>query len=248
MSDVAATSLLKGAGKAGRRFVTEVAVSSIATLCVTLAFSSWLRQDLSGPQDLSRARSGGEVSSPVAPAVIRSLSSTPSGSAPPQVRVIEIAPQATASARLQATQPAPEASDKPMIVAGASPSASASASASTSTSASPSVPAATPPRNRPSHTPKVVIAKPKDVSPSCITACPGQVTLAAASALDALPQLDLPPQPATRAASQPDRSRSLFGVPVPVLALPSVIMHSARPVVQGAGAVTDLLTGLAARL
>ncbi|SEE11336.1 hypothetical protein SAMN05444161_4884 [Rhizobiales bacterium GAS191] len=242
MGDVAATSLLKGAGKVGRRFVAEVAVSSIATLCVTLAFSSWLRQDLSGPQDVSRARSGGEVSSPVAPAVIRSLSSTPSGSAPPQVRVIEIAPQATASARLQATQPAPEASDKPMIVAGASPNASASASAS------PSMPAATPPRNRPSHTPKVVTAKPKDVSPSCTTACPGQVAVAAASPLDALPQLDPPPQPATRVASQPDRSRSLFGVPVPALALPSVIMHSARPVVQGAGAVTDLLTGLAARL
>ena len=43
MGDRAAASLLRGAGRAGWRFVVEVAVSSVATLCVTLVLSGWFR-------------------------------------------------------------------------------------------------------------------------------------------------------------------------------------------------------------
>lgn len=43
MADRAAASLLRGAGRAGWQFVVEVAVSSVATLCVTLVLSGWFR-------------------------------------------------------------------------------------------------------------------------------------------------------------------------------------------------------------
>jgi len=49
MQDAVLVSWLKRAGLAGRRLAAEIVISSIATLCVTLAFSGWFRNDLQRP-------------------------------------------------------------------------------------------------------------------------------------------------------------------------------------------------------
>jgi hypothetical protein len=56
MPDRIRGSFFKRAGHAGWRLATEVAVSSAATLCVTLAFSGWIRFESSHP--LQQASNG----------------------------------------------------------------------------------------------------------------------------------------------------------------------------------------------
>jgi hypothetical protein len=236
MNDVAATSFLRGAGKAGRRFVAEVAVSSVATLCVTLALSSGLRHDLSGTRDDTETRIIAQAPGPASMLAAPDISAGPSGAAASQVRVIEIEPQAANDSRPQGAQATPHNDDKAAVVA-------SEALVSPAPLISPAPPA--PPRGRASHAPKSVAAKPKDVSPNCVAGCDGRLpVMAAANARDAVPAAYFAPQPVAAGGWVPERAHRVFGMAIPTLSVPPVVIRSAGPVVQGANVVAGLLSGL----
>ena len=111
MHDKTADSLLGRVSRAGRRFLAEVAVSAVATLCVTLALSGWFRQ-ADAVQPPSPSGSGGAPPTAMA-AYAAPANSDASADRPLPARAVALAPAVPVGppshARLH--QPKPKAHD-----------------------------------------------------------------------------------------------------------------------------------------
>jgi hypothetical protein len=207
MADVAATALLRGAGKASRRFMADFAVSAMATLCVTLVFSSWPRQE----------GSNSSVSEPAA--AFAPLAAPPA---------TEILPGTKAGAGTLSARPATGHDE--------------TIGAANHAELVPAAPAASV-RDRPTRPPR---ATARGASRPCGTSCTSHATAAAVNLRPPTQQAVPDPRPVVLAtAIETDPSRSIFGVRVPSVAMPEILLRSVRPVLQGASSVTDMMSGFA---
>ena len=228
MGDRAAASLLRGAGRAGWRFVVEVAISSVATLCVTLVLSGWFRPGTAS------------VASPeVAPASAGSplKASSPARSDP-----------------LRAVDASAIAADVPVnhpLLVERDVAEKEKPAASRALEPLPVVSASSPRPRSPSHLAK---AAPHNAQASCAPACSAHSMSEASARLASLepplrqaapdPQSEVP----TPASSAEEEYRpTVFGVALPTVPVHGVLTHPWRPVLQGASSVTELLTGLAGK-
>jgi hypothetical protein len=204
MHDMAAASLIKRVGKAGRRFMAEVAVSTMATLCVTLVLSGWLHQQ----------------QGPIPAALIPEAASA---AASPQAIETSGERKAEPDAR-SATAP----SDKLALTTVMEPASAA------------------PVRGQQPRRPR---ARAHDAKPSCGSSCAGRASASADNSPPSSRQamLDLgPPAMATTIVASP-RSPYDLDAPVPPLPIPGTVSRPARPLLEGAMAVADVLSGLARR-
>lgn len=204
MSEFAVNAMLRGAGKAGRRFMADVAVSAMATLCVTLVVSLWPRQD----------GSSGAVS---APAITTAPATAPLAT-PPAAEIVSTMAAGT-------------------ITAGAT--VHDDAIGATSRAAPVSIAPVPPVHGRLPHPPR---ATAHGASTPCGTSCGSRASTSAAVSSPA-PQLAAtdPLSVALVTRAETDQPRSVFGVPVPSLAVPEFVVRSVGPVLQGANSVTRIL-------
>jgi hypothetical protein len=217
----AAASLLRGAGKASWRFVVQIAASFVATLCVTLVLSGWLRP-----------RADTAPAPATTPAPVES-SSAPSSFAS------SVAPSRVFEANAQG--------DEGVGIA-RSPSAMAPMDRVTATRIVDAAPV-TPVAQARAHSPQKPKATPHGASPTCATPCLGHSSSPVAN-LEPSRQAPSDPQAGTLAIATPDEGRhsGAFAFAVPAVPMPAVFVRSLRPVLHGASSVADLLTGLAGKL
>ena len=224
MSDCAA-SLLKGVGRAGWRFVVEVAVSSVATLCVTLVLSGWFRPGTASvaSPEVSPASAGSPVKASL-PAMSDPLRA-PDASA--------IATDVPVNHPLLVERDVAE-KEKPAAARALEPVAASSP--------------------RPRSTSHLAKAAPHNAQAPCAPACSGHSMSEASARLANLepPLRQAAPDPQVEilmpASSAEEEYRpTVFGVVLPTVPVHGVLTHPWRPVLQGASSVTELLTGLAGK-
>ena len=217
----AAASLLKGAGRASGRFVAEVAVSFVATLCVTLVLSGWFRP----------------ATSFVLPDV------TPPGAATPI-----IAAHPTAGDFLGAIKSSADA--KSAIVDASTNSLVLSEKDATEKKGPPAIKvmeeaplvAAGSSRNRGSHIAKVVPHSGPPSGRGTGEAATKGVNLAPPyRQAGADPQAELLPAVTAEEEHRP----TVFGLALPSVPTHGMLVRPLRPVIQGASSVTEALVGLA---
>jgi hypothetical protein len=211
MSDIAAAALLRGAGKAGRRFMAEVAVSAMATLCITLVFSLWPRPESSnGPASPPATAASSPSALDAAPVPSAIALETQASTGASGVRSASVRNAMTGAASL--VEPLPIVSAAPV-------------------------------RARPQHQKRITA---RGALPSCRSSCTDRSTTAAVNIRPPEQRAAIDTHPVSLATTvEPDRSPSVFGVPVPSIAMPEIVTRSVRPVLQGASAVTDMASGLA---
>jgi hypothetical protein len=236
MDDPSAASFFRRVRIAGRRFIAEVAVSTVATLCVTLILSGWLHRESSNAESVN-APTPSVAASLAAPAPIPSSSAV-------AVRVIEMSqetkPGATSSSASSATGQSEKLGEKlgekPVLANIVDP-----------------VPVASVQPLR-SRSPRPQRKTARDVKPSCGASCVGGSTVAA---VDLSPPSrptvpDAQPPALEAVALDTQRLQFALGVPVPPLPIPPpplspLARHSAQRVLEGASAVAGILSGLADR-
>jgi hypothetical protein len=228
MGDRAAASLLRGAGRAGWRFVVEVAVSSVATLCVTLVLSGWFRPGTASvaSPEVSPASAGSSVkaSLPAMSDPLRALDAS------------AIATDVPVNHPLLVERDVAE-KEKPAAARALEPVAVLSASSP-----------------RPRSTSHLAKAAPHNAQAPCAPACSGHSMSEASARLANLepPSRQAAPDPQVEilmpASSAEEGYRpTVFGVVLPTVPVHGVLTHPWRPVLQGASSVTELLTGLAGK-
>jgi hypothetical protein len=228
MGDRAAASLLRGAGRAGWRFVVEVAVSSVATLCVTLVLSGWFRPGTASvaSPEVSPASAGSSVkaSLPAMSDPLRALDAS------------AIATDVPVNHPLLVERDVAE-KEKPAAARALEPVAVLSASSP-----------------RPRSTSHLAKAAPHNAQAPCAPVCSGHSMSEASARLANLepPLRQAAPDPQVEilmpASSAEEGYRpTVFGVVLPTVPVHGVLTHPWRPVLQGASSVTELLTGLAGK-
>ena len=227
MRDRAAVSLLIGAGRASSRFVFEVAVSFVATLCVTLVLSGWFRPGTAS------------VASPeVAPASSTSpvIASSPATNDPARVVAVSAsAPDVSANLPLLVEKDVAE-KDRSAAMRAPDPASL--------------VPVPLP---RPRPNPHLAKATSHNAQGSCTPPCPGHSNSEAVARTANLeppmrqvgsdPLVVVPPA----ATAEGDHRPTVFGVALPTVPVHAVLTHPLRPVLQGASSMTELLTGIAVK-
>jgi hypothetical protein len=225
MGDRAAASLLRGAGRAGWRFVVEVAVSSVATLCVTLVLSGWFRPGTASvaSPEVSPASAGSSVkaSLPAMRDPLRALDAS------------AIATDVPVNHPLLVERDVAE-KEKPAAARALEPVAASSP--------------------RPRSTSHLAKAAPHNAQAPCAPVCSGHSMSEASARLANLepPLRQAAPDPQVEilmpASSAEEGYRpTVFGVVLPTVPVHGVLTHPWRPVLQGASSVTELLTGLAGK-
>jgi hypothetical protein len=225
MGDRAAASLLRGAGRAGWRFVVEVAVSSVATLCVTLVLSGWFRPGTASvaSPEVSPASAGSSVkaSLPAMSDPLRALDAS------------AIATDVPVNHPLLVERDVAE-KEKPAAARALEPVAASSP--------------------RPRSTSHLAKAAPHNAQAPCAPVCSGHSMSEASARLANLepPSRQAAPDPQVEilmpASSAEEGYRpTVFGVVLPTVPVHGVLTHPWRPVLQGASSVTELLTGLAGK-
>jgi hypothetical protein len=225
MGDRAAASLLRGAGRAGWRFVVEVAVSSVATLCVTLVLSGWFRPGTAS------------VASPeVAPASVGSPVNAYSPARSDPLRTVDASATDVPVNRPLLVERDVAEKEKPAVTRVLEPVPVISASSP-----------------RPRSPSRLAKAAPHNAQAPCAPACSGHSMSEASAKLANLePLRQAAPDPQTEvqtpASSAEEEYRpTVFGVALPTVPVHGVLAHPWRPVLQGASSVTELLTGLAGK-
>jgi hypothetical protein len=225
MGDRAAASLLRGAGRAGWRFVVEVAVSAVATLCVTLVLSGWFRPGTASVEspEIAPASAGSPVkaSSPAVSDPLRAVDASAIAADVPVNRPLLVEKDVA-----EKEKPASSRALEPAPVISASSARSRS----------------------PSHLAK---AAPHNAQAPCAPPCSGHSMSEASSRWanlePPLRQAAPDPQagvPAPASSAEEEYRPTVFGVALPTVAVHGVLTHPWRPVLQGASSVTELLTGL----
>src|SRR5580704_8225972 len=225
MGDRAAASLLRGAGRLGWRFVVEVAVSSVATLCVTLVLSGWFRPGTASvaSPEVSPASAGSSVkaSLPAMSDPLRALDAS------------AIATDVPVNHPLLVERDVAE-KEKPAAARALEPVAASSP--------------------RPRSTSHLAKAAPHNAQAPCAPVCSGHSMSEASARLANLepPLRQAAPDPQVEilmpASSAEEGYRpTVFGVVLPTVPVHGVLTHPWRPVLQGASSVTELLTGLAGK-
>ncbi|MBV9754990.1 MAG: hypothetical protein JO188_20910 [Hyphomicrobiales bacterium] len=223
----AAASLLKGAGRASGRFLAEVAVSFVATLCVTLVLSGWFRP---GTPSVPSPRA--DAPSTPAPVIVANppadnFTRESVSNSDARAAVFDASsPRAVSPRAVLADQDATE-KERPAAIRMIE-----TASAVT----------ATPQRNRPSHVGK---AAPHVTQASGHLA--GEAAAKTANLEPLSHQAGSDPQAVSipALATEDDHRATVFGIALPSIPMHGVFVHPLRPVIAGASSVTELVTGLA---
>ena len=227
MGDCAA-SLLKGVGRAGWRFVVEVAVSSVATLCVTLVLSGWFRPGTASvaSPEIAPASTGTSV-----------MASSPAKSDP--LRAVDasaIAADVPVNRPLLVEKDVAE-KEKPDATRALEPV--------------PAISASSPRPRSPSHPAKVTSHNAQaSCAPACSSHSMSEASAKMANLEPASPQGAPDPQavaPTPASSAEEEYRPTVFGVALPAVPVHTVLAHPWRPVLQGASSVTELITGLAGK-
>lgn len=232
MADRAAASLLRRAWKASGRFVVEVAVSFVATLCVTLALSGWWRPGSASlaSHEAAPASSGSPVIAS-SPAKTSPWRATDAGADAKETRADAwvTLPLLVEKDLAQKDEPAAGRALQPV-----------------------SINATSGPRPRSSS--HLTAAASHNQQASCAPVCPGHSANEASAKVG---NLELPLRPARAdpqaepaapaSSSEEDRRPTVLGFALPTIPVHAVLSRPLRPVLQGASSVTELLSGLAGK-